>query len=93
MTEWSLKDAKEHFAEVVSAARTVPQVVTDGNGTAAVVVGPEEYARLTGRPPLPPKTALWNGKQMTFVELLLAMPWKEGFEIERVDILPRDVEF
>ncbi len=92
MTEWSLKDAKEHFAEVVSAARTAPQVVTDGNGTAAVVVGPEEYARLTARP-APQKTALWKGRQMTFVELLLAMPDKEGFEIERADIVPRDVEF
>ena len=92
MTEWSLKDAKEHLAEVVSAARKSPQLVTDGNGTAAVVIGPEEYARLTGQL-APPKTVTWNGRQMTLVEHLMAMPWKEGFEIERVHIVPRDVEF
>ena len=72
MTEWSLKDAKEHLAEVVSAARTSPQVLTDGQETAAFVVGPEEYARLTGKPPT--KTIDWDGRKMTYVEFLLAIP-------------------
>ena len=92
MTEWSLKDAKEHFAEVVSAARTAPQLVTDANGTAAVVVGPEEYARLTGRPARQ-KTALWQGRQMTFAELLLAIP-KGGPDdlFEREPPKRRDIE-
>jgi hypothetical protein len=90
MTEWSLKDAKEHFAEIFSAAQTSPQVVTDG--AVAVVVRREDDVR-PAKTPQGEKKVLYKGKMMGLAELLMAMPYKEGFEIERVDIVPRDVEF
>ena len=37
------------------------------------MVGPGEYARLTGQTPTP-KTIHWNGRDMTFVEFLMAIP-------------------
>jgi hypothetical protein len=92
MNQWSRKDAETHIKDVFDAARHAPQAVTDGDETAAVVVSGEEYARLTGKSE-PPKTVHWNGREMTLVELLLAMPHKEGFEIERTEMTPRDVEF
>jgi hypothetical protein len=96
MTQWPLKDANEHFAEVISAAQNAPQILTDGIETVAVVLGREEYARLTGAAAQVKtrKTVLYKGKEMDLVDLLLARPHKEGFEFERAPAPePRDVEF
>lgn len=90
MTQWSLKDAKEHFAEVFSAAKIEPQVVTDG--TTTVVVRREDEAR-PAETARAEKKALYRGKMMGLGELLQAMPHKEGFEIERGTLEPRDIEF
>jgi hypothetical protein len=92
MNQWSRKDAKTHFDEVPDASRHAPQAVTEGDETAAVVISGKEYARLTGKTQ-PPETVLYNGRQMNLIELLLAMPYKEGFEFERTEMIPRDVEF
>ena len=48
MTAWKLEDAKNRFSEVVRrAASEGPQFVTKHGREAAVVMGVEEYRRLT----------------------------------------------
>ncbi len=48
MTAWKLEDAKNRFSEVVRrAASDGPQFVTKHGREAAVVVGVDEYRRLT----------------------------------------------
>jgi antitoxin Phd len=48
MTDWKLEDAKNRFSEVVRrAASEGPQFVTKHGREAAVVMGVEEYRRLT----------------------------------------------
>lgn len=48
MTAWKLEDAKNRFSEVVRrAASEGPQFVTKHGREAAVVLGLEEYRRLT----------------------------------------------
>jgi hypothetical protein len=90
MTQWSLKDARERFAEIYSAAQTEPQVITDGN--TRVTVRREDDVRPTETPPIA-KKVMYKGKPMGLGDLLRAMPDREGFEIERVDIIMRDIDF
>jgi prevent-host-death family protein len=48
MASWKLEDAKNRFSEVVRrAASEGPQLVTRHGREAAVVLGVEEYRRLT----------------------------------------------
>jgi antitoxin Phd len=48
MTTWKLEDAKNRFSELVRrAASEGPQLVTRHGREAAVVLGVEEYRRLT----------------------------------------------
>jgi antitoxin Phd len=48
MTAWKMEDAKNRFSEVVRrAASEGPQFVTKHGREAAVVMGVEEYRRLT----------------------------------------------
>ena len=48
MTAWKLEDAKNRFSEVVRRAGSEgPQLVTKHGREAAVVLGVEEYRRLT----------------------------------------------
>jgi prevent-host-death family protein len=48
LTAWKLEDAKNRFSEVVRrAASEGPQFVTKHGREAAVVMGVEEYRRLT----------------------------------------------
>jgi len=48
MTSWKLEDAKNRFSEVVRRAGSEgPQLVTKHGRGAAVVLGVEEYRRLT----------------------------------------------
>ncbi|MEI9988501.1 MAG: type II toxin-antitoxin system prevent-host-death family antitoxin [Rhizomicrobium sp.] len=51
MTEWSLKDAKEHFDEFIMATRKSPQLVVEDGGPVAVVIDAAEYERLAGKFP------------------------------------------
>lgn len=46
---WPLQAAKDHFSQLVKAAAELPQTVTVHGRPAAVVVSPQEYARLKGR--------------------------------------------
>ena len=48
MTPWKLEDAKNRFSELVRRARSEgPQLVTKHGREAAVVLGVDEYRRLT----------------------------------------------
>jgi hypothetical protein len=74
MNQWSRKDAEARFGEVIEAARTAPQLVQEGSVPVAVVITPDTYASLNGETPAAKKTVTWNGRELTLVELLLAMP-------------------
>jgi prevent-host-death family protein len=73
---WSVQDAKNHFSEVVEAAREKPQTVTKHGKRAVVVVAAEEYDRLK---------KLEKRNAPSFKEHLLNMPKDDGsFERMRV---------
>jgi prevent-host-death family protein len=88
MTKWSLQDAKNHFSEVVTAARRTPQTVTKHGKPAVVIVDAELYERQIKK-----RKIMKGGKEWTFVDQLLAMPYKEGFEIERRKPKRRNIDF
>lgn len=44
---WQVQEAKQRFSEVLKAAESEPQIVTDHGEEIAVVVDIEEYRRLT----------------------------------------------
>ncbi|HEX7670868.1 MAG TPA: type II toxin-antitoxin system Phd/YefM family antitoxin [Polyangiaceae bacterium] len=46
MSDWSIADAKARFSELVLQVRESPQRVTKRGHGVAVVIAPEEYARL-----------------------------------------------
>ena len=46
MSEWSIADAKARFSELVLRVRESPQRVTKRGRNVAVVLAPDEYARL-----------------------------------------------
>jgi len=83
-TRWSLSEAKDHFSELVDAARAGrPQTVTRHGKAAVVVLKAEDFERLKDEGRTPKKS---------FVQHLLDMP-KGDIEIERLPVKPRDVEF
>jgi prevent-host-death family protein len=79
---WSVQNAKNHFSEVVEAARKEPQFVTKHGKPAVVVVDAGQYERLRQFEKL---TA------PNFVDHLLAMP-SDGEEFERLEGSLRDPE-
>jgi prevent-host-death family protein len=81
--QWSVQNAKNHFSEVVEAARREPQFVTKHGRPAAVVIAAEEYERLR---------RLERSEAPSFAELLLAIP-QDGGEFESLQVEPREVEF
>lgn len=87
MANWSLQDAKNHFSEVVTAARKSPQMVTKHGKPAVVVVDVELYERQIKK-----RNPRKGGKSLNFVDHLLAMPTKDDFEIERAPHQPRDID-
>jgi antitoxin Phd len=72
---WSVQDAKNHFSEVVEAARRQPQTVTKHGEPAVVVVAANEYERLR---------RLERLKAPSLAALLLAMP-SDGKEFEPLE--------
>jgi len=88
MAKWSLQDAKNRFSEVVTAARKSPQTVTKHGKPAVVVVDVETYQRLTKT-----KKLMKNGKELNFIEHLLAMPKGGNFEFGRRKPKRRDIAF
>lgn len=81
---WSVQDAKNHFSEVVDAARHgEPQTVTKHGKPTVVVLSADEYARLR---------QLEHVTAPSFAEHLLAMP-SDGGEFERLEGRMRDVDF
>lgn len=46
---WQLQNAKNRFSELLRRAQSSPQFVTQRGVESAVVVGIEEYRRLTGQ--------------------------------------------
>jgi prevent-host-death family protein len=47
VVRWQVQEAKQRFGEVLKAAESEPQIVTDHGEEIAVVVDIEEYRRLT----------------------------------------------
>jgi antitoxin Phd len=84
-TRWSLSEAKDHFSELVDAAREgTPQTVTRHGRAAVVVLKAEDYERI--------QAEIKPAK--TFVEYLLAAPKGDSdLEVERLPARPRDVVF
>ena len=80
---WSVQDAKNHFSDVVEAAREKPQTVTKHGKRAVVVMAAEEFDRLK---------KLERQKAITFNEHLLNMP-QDGGTFERMKVRMRDVKF
>jgi len=68
---WSIQDAKDHFSEVVTAARKSPQTVTKHGKPAVVVVDAQTFENLAGVP---------QDAKPSFVEHLLAIPKGEPFQ-------------
>jgi prevent-host-death family protein len=85
-TEWSLSEAKDHFSQLVAAARRgKPQTVTRHGKAAVVVLKAEDYARLEAQGQAPKKT---------FIQHLMDVPKGEvDLEIERIPAKARDVTF
>lgn len=85
-TRWSLSEAKDHFSELVDAAREGrPQTVTRHGKAAVVVVKAEDYNAPGADSKSPRKT---------FIQHLLDMPKGDvEIEIERIPVRMRDVEF
>ena len=68
---WQVQEAKQRFSELVHKARTEgAQYVTKHGEEVAVVVGIEEYHRLTGH-------------NIDFVDFLMSMPKGDELDIER----------
>lgn len=83
-TAWSLSEAKDHFSELVEAARDGrPQTVTRHGKAAVIVVKAEDYERLKDAQSQPKKS---------FVDFLLAAP-KGDAPIERRPAKPRKIAF
>ena len=80
---WSVQDAKNRFSAVVAAAQKHPQTVTKHGKPAVVIIDAAEFARLRG---------LDQAQAPSFTELLLAIP-KDDEEIQRIPVVPRDIEF
>lgn len=78
---WQLQTAKNRFSEVVRRAQTSPQFVTQRGVDAVVVMGIDEYRRLTAT----------EEQQPTLVAYLLAAP-KADLNIERSSEGPRSLE-
>lgn len=87
MAKWSLQDAKNHFSEVVIAARRSPQTVTKHGKPAVVVVDADEYTRLVNQ-----KRPAKAGKALNFIEQLLEMPKGGDFEFGRRKPKHRDID-
>jgi prevent-host-death family protein len=83
-SQWSLSEAKDHFSQLVAAARRgKAQTVTRHGKAAVVVLKAEDYAHLEAQGQAPKKS---------FIQHLLDMP-KGDIEFERLPLKPRDVEF
>lgn len=80
---WSAQDAKNRFSAVMEAAHREPQIVTKHGKPSVVVIDADEFARLRG---------LDRAQAPSLPELLLAIP-KDDEEFERIDVVPRDVDF
>lgn len=79
---WTLQDAKNSFSAVVEAALDGrPQQVTRRGKPAVTIVSTRHYEEML---------KLVRKNRGSFVDHLLAYP---GEEIERVEVVMRDVEF
>jgi antitoxin Phd len=79
-TSWTIQDARNHFSEVVSAARHEPQTVTRHGRNTVVVVSADEYARLK---------KVEVSKKPSFAEALLSIPQAPPDEDPNEEIFPR----
>ena len=81
---WSVQDAKNHFSEVIEAARHgEPQTVTKHGKPTVVVLDAQEYARLRH---------LAHLTAPSFADHLLAMP-TDGGEFDRLEGRMRETGF
>jgi prevent-host-death family protein len=78
---WQVQDAKQRFSELIRAARSDgPQVVTRHGEAIAVVVDIDQYRRL-------------KGETVDFKGYLRAGPFFDDLELERVQELPRSIDW
>ena len=79
---WTLQDAKNRFSSVVDAALAgQPQAVSKRGKPAVVVLAASDYARLV---------AAAGAARGSFLQHLMAFP---GDDIDRAEVIPRDVRF
>ena len=88
MTKWSLQDAKNHFSEVVTAARVSPQTVTKHGKPTVVVVDVSAYEQLTRR-----RRSARRGRATDFIEHLLSIPKGGDFVFGRRKAKRRGISF
>jgi prevent-host-death family protein len=82
MGQWQLQEAKQQFSRVVDRARSDgAQIVTRNGKEVAVVLGIEEYRRLS------------DEAGEAFKRFLLEGPKFDNLEIERSKELSRGIEF
>ncbi len=80
---WSLEAATKRFSEVVEAARSRPQTISQNGTPAVVILDVAEYERLR---------RLERAQAPSFVDMLLAMPRDDG-AYARINPKPRDFDF
>jgi len=76
MNEWSIRDAKDHLSELVTAAQDNPQIITRRGRCAAVVLSQQEYDRLH--------------RQMEPLTSFFARSGFDQIELERIEAAVRD---
>ena len=83
MVAWAVQDAKARFSEVIERARTEgPQEVRRHGKRVAMIVADADWIEEEKK-----------REDKAFIAFLLSAPQKEGFEIDRIDIEPREVDF
>ena len=80
MSRWQLQEAKQQFSRLVDRARSDgAQIVTRNGKEVAVVIGIDEYRKLTD-----------DGG--AFKRFLLEGPWVDDLPLERSPELPREID-
>jgi len=80
---WSLEAAEKRFNEVVEAARSRPQTISQNGAPAVVMLDVTEYDRLR---------RLERAQAPSFVDVLLTLP-RDDIGQPRTSAKPRGVDF
>jgi prevent-host-death family protein len=80
---WSLEAAKKRFNEVVEAARSRPQTISQNGTPAVIMLDVVEYERLR---------RLERAQAPSFVDVLLTLPRDDSGQ-PRTSAKPRNIDF